>query len=82
MGGVAGLIPDVYVFRPVRRSHHNPEQVFGQAFSNTYWAWFLLFGVSGRVGQFFFGEWIHAQIHRQPHGVTGGETTDANDECN
>ena len=41
-----------------------------------------LFGVRGRVGQFFFSRWIHAQIHRQPHGVTGGKTTDTNDECN
>ena len=76
------MIPDVYVFRPLRRSHHNPEQVFGQAFSNPYWAWFLLFGVSGRVGQFLFGQRIHAQVHCQPHGVAGGETTDANDERN
>jgi len=41
-----------------------------------------LFSVRGRVGQFLFSEWIHAQVHCQPHGVAGGETTDTNDECN
>ena len=41
-----------------------------------------LFSVRGRVGQFFFRERIHAQVHRQPHGVTGGKTTDSNDESN